>query len=44
MVEGIVALGAGRLVCLGLSARDTGNFNMCVFFEVFLSYRKQVAP
>ena len=37
MVEGILALGAGRLVSLGLSARDTGKFqHVCVFSSVFV--------
>ena len=46
MVEGILALAAGRLVSLSLSLvhATPGNFNMCVFFDVFLSYWKQVAP
>ena len=37
MVEGILALGAGRLVSLGLSARDTGKFqHVCIFSSVFV--------
>ena len=35
MVEGILALGAGRLISLGLSVRDTGKFQRVYFFKCF---------
>ena len=38
VVEGILALRAGRLVSLGHSACDTGETSTYMYFEMFLSY------